>query len=362
MSSVLLEKVSKVYPNGTVAVEDISLEIKSQELLILVGPSGCGKTTTLRMIAGLENTSSGNIFINDQKVNHLSPQKRNVAMVFQNYALYPHMTVYNNLAFALKMQKIPRTVIKQRVEEISSLLGIKDILKSKPRFLSGGQQQRIALGRAIIRYPDLFLFDEPLSNLDTHLRAKMRTELSRLHTRLNTTMIYVTHDQLEAMSMGDRIAVLNNGRIQQITDPVAIYENPANKFVAGFFGSPPINFFEGKIIDYKDRLCFSSKGLNIPVPLVKINALSKYKNKKVFMGIRPEHIFLKSTHSDSIVTAFIEVIEHMGVETLVYFGTGEHDFVVRFDSNKQFEVGENVSLFFDMDKSLFFDYNTETTI
>jgi len=315
MSTVFLENVSKVYPNGSTAVDSINLTIEEQELLILVGPSGCGKTTTLRMIAGLEDVSSGSIYIDNKRINHLSPRRRNVAMVFQNYALYPHMTVYENLSFALKMHNVPKPVIKNLVEETADLLGLRDILNSKPRLLSGGQQQRVALGRAIVRKPKIFLFDEPLSNLDAHLRAQMRTELSRLHTRLATTMLYVTHDQLEAMSMGEKIVVMNMGRIQQIADPITIYERPANKFVAGFFGTPPINFFQGSVVTNGRKMFFESKGVRFPVPEDKRQALSSYNSQDVYMGIRPEQISNNPSglkKSLFAVTAFAEVIEPLG--------------------------------------------------
>ena len=285
MSKVVLENVTKKY-NDQTAVKSVSLEIDPQELLILVGPSGCGKTTTLRMIAGLEQVSSGNIYIDDKKVNDISPRERNVAMVFQNYALYPHMTVYENLAFSLKMRNVSANIIEEMVTSTSQLLAIEDILNCKPYLLSGGQQQRVALGRAIVRRPNIFLFDEPLSNLDAHLRAKMRTELSRLHTRLATTMIYVTHDQVEAMSMGEKIAVMNHGKIQQLADPITIYEKPANKFVAGFFGNPPINFVEGTIKGDKESLFFKSEHWNFVLPDSKKDPLVPYLNKKSYYGVK----------------------------------------------------------------------------
>ncbi|MCD6459617.1 ABC transporter ATP-binding protein [bacterium] len=365
MSKVVLENVTKKY-NDTVAVQSVSLDINPQELLILVGPSGCGKTTTLRMIAGLEQLSSGNIYIDNKKVNDISPRERNVAMVFQNYALYPHMTVYENLAFSLKMRKVPVNVINDMVTSTAKLLAIEDILGCKPRLLSGGQQQRVALGRAIVRRPNIFLFDEPLSNLDAHLRSKMRTELSRLHTRLATTMIYVTHDQVEAMSMGEQIAVMNHGRIQQLADPITIYEKPANKFVAGFFGNPPINFFEGILTLKNDGLRFKSEDWDFPIPDFKKDTLVPYKDKKVIMGLRPEHItgqdIIKTEYESSQIQAHVEVIEPMGFETLVYFSSGTHDFVVRFESNVNFSVAQVAKLNFCLEKSLFFDAETENII
>ncbi len=364
MSSLILDNVTKVYPNGKKAVDNVSLEIKSQELLVLIGPSGCGKTTILRMIAGLEEITSGNIYIDKLKINNLSPRQRDVAMVFQNYALYPHMSVYNNLSFALKVHKVPKHIIDGKITETADLLGISDILSHKPRYLSGGQQQRVALGRAIIRDPKVFLFDEPLSNLDPHMRAKMRTELSRLHTKLATTTLFVTHDQLAAMSIGEKIAVIRAGKIVQTGDPLSIYNTPVNKFVAGFFGNPPINFFEGEILLEKDRhYLVTTGGLKLHVPEDKVYVMSHHTGNKVVMGVRPENISIKGSRhnikSESVIASFVEVIEPIGSETLVYFSAGKHDFVSRFDSHIQFFVGQKVEISFNMDKSLFFDYHTE---
>jgi len=367
MSSLVLDNVTKVYPNGKTAVNNVSLEIKSQELMVLIGPSGCGKTTILRMVAGLEEITAGNIYIDKTKINNLSPRQRNVAMVFQNYALYPHMSVYDNLAFALKMHRVSKNIIKEKIMQTALMLGISDILMHKPRFLSGGQQQRVALGRAIIRNPKVFLFDEPLSNLDAHMRAKMRTELSRLHTKLATTTLFVTHDQLAAMSIGEKIAVMHHGKIIQTGDPLSIYNTPVNKFVAGFFGNPPINFFEGEITAEGNTHYFvSDSGLKLIIPEDKIYILSHYKGKKVTVGIRPENISLKSSRhnpkSESTVTSFVEVVEPVGSETLVYFSSGKHDFVSRFESHSQFSVGQKIDILFHMDKSLFFDHHTGQSI
>lgn len=366
MSTLVLEDVSKTYPNGTKVVDSITIRIEDEELLVLAGPSGCGKTTTLRMIAGLEEISAGSIFIDTVRINDLSPRRRNVAMVFQNYALYPHMTVSENLSFSLKMRGVPRSTIKKLIQETAGLLGIQDILQRKPGLLSGGQQQRVALGRAIVRHPKVFLFDEPLSNLDAHLRAQMRTELSRLHTRLATTMVYVTHDQLEAMSMGEKIAVMNMGQIQQVADPITIYERPANKFVAGFFGTPPINFFHGNIVLEDNKLWFESKGLRFPVPELKYAPLREYGSTEVIMGIRPEQITCDTSliNKDAIfeLTAYIEVIEPLGSETIVYLTYENHDFVARLDTHRKVSVGDRLNIFFNMDKSLFFDRRSEKTI
>lgn len=367
MSTVQLVNVNKIYPDGTEAVHSFSMTVENQELMILAGPSGCGKTTVLRMIAGLEDVTSGDILIDKKKVNEVSARKRNVSMVFQNYALYPHMTVAENMSFGLKMRKVPREEIASRIQDVAHLLDISDILNRKPGVLSGGQQQRVALGRAIVRRPNIFLFDEPLSNLDAHSRAKMRTELSRLHTRLATTMIYVTHDQLEAMTMGEKIVLMNNGRIQQIGDPITIYEKPANRFVAGFFGNPPINFFSGMLETDGTVLLFKTAVFSLAVAQhANTSKLLEYKNKPVIMGIRPEHIYNAPNYVENPlsveVKAFADVIEPMGPETLVYVTSGEHDYVVRFESHNRVQVGQSLKLYFDMSKSLFFDSETENLI
>src|SRR3989339_50280 len=256
MAEVTLKNVTKVYEGGQVAAKDININVHDKEFVVLVGPSGCGKSTTLRMIAGLEEITSGELFIDNKKVNDVSPKDRDIAMVFQNYALYPHMTVYENMAFGLKLRKFPKEEIKQRVTDAAKILGLEDYLTRKPKALSGGQRQRVAVGRAIVRKPKVFLFDEPLSNLDAKLRVQMRAEISKLHTRLQSTMVYVTHDQVEAMTMGDRIVVMKDGFIQQIADPITLYDKPANKFVAGFMGSPPMNFMDGTIVKKDGKLYF----------------------------------------------------------------------------------------------------------
>ncbi|MEW6535189.1 MAG: sn-glycerol-3-phosphate ABC transporter ATP-binding protein UgpC [Candidatus Auribacterota bacterium] len=367
MSSVVLEKVTKFYPESKKPVVDsIDLTIESQELLILVGPSGCGKTTTLRMIAGLEDITYGTIYIDNTKINNLSPRERNVAMVFQNYALYPHMTVYENLAFSLSLHKVPKDEIKTLVTETAALLAISDILDTKPYKLSGGQQQRVALGRAIVRSPKIFLFDEPLSNLDAHLRSQMRTELSRLHTRLATTMIYVTHDQLEAMSMGEKIVVMNKGKIQQTGDPLTIYNRPANKFVAGFFGNPPINFFSGTIVSQDGTLFFASKNVLFPIAEEKSYTLSHYCDKEIYMGLRPEQVSNKQRQSGLQpffhLRSSVEVIEQLGPEMLVYLSHDQHDFVARLDAWSEYKVGDQIDIYLNLEKSLFFDFQTENLV
>src|SRR5512144_1397414 len=289
MSEVALRSVVKRF-DDVEAVRAIDLDIPDNEFVVLVGPSGCGKSTTLRMIAGLEEVTSGNISIGGEVVNDLPPKDRDIAMVFQNYALYPHMTVYDNMAFGLKMRKFPKPEIEKRVREAADILGIQELLKRKPRQLSGGQRQRVALGRAIVRHPQVFLFDEPLSNLDAKLRVQMRVELKKLHERLGTTAIYVTHDQVEAMTLGDRVVVMRDGRVQQVGDPMELYNSPANRFVAGFIGSPAMNFAPVRIVAEKDGLWVIGDGIRLKVPMPLTNRLGPYAGSDVTMGIRPEDL------------------------------------------------------------------------
>src|SRR5499427_4989652 len=289
MARVLLRNLNKMF-DGMHAVKDVNLEIRDKEFVVLVGPSGCGKTTTLRMVAGLESITSGDVLIGDTVVNNLPPMDRDIAMVFQNYALYPHMTVYDNMAFGLKMRKFERTEIGTRVQEAAEILGIQNLLKRKPRQLSGGQRQRVALGRAIVRHPLVFLFDEPLSNLDAKLRVQMRVELKRLHERLETTAIYVTHDQVEAMTLGSRVVVMKDGWVQQVGEPLEIYSKPANKFVAGFIGSPSMNFISVTLTDGAGTLFAEASGIKIKVPAQKAQSLMPYKGQAVTMGVRPEDL------------------------------------------------------------------------
>ncbi len=295
MAEVELKNISKIYSDTTKVVDDVNLKINDKEFVVLVGPSGCGKSTTLRMIAGLEEITDGEIFIDGKLVNEVSPKDRDIAMVFQNYALYPHMTVFENMAFGLKIRKFSKSEIKQRVEEASKILGLNDLLNRKPKALSGGQRQRVALGRAIVRKPKVFLFDEPLSNLDAKLRVQMRTEISKLHLKLEATMIYVTHDQVEAMTMGDRIVVMKDGIIQQIDKPIDLYNNPNNKFVASFIGSPAMNFINGKI-EKGNGFNFISdkKQFTIKLPEKHESILEAFINKKITLGIRPENFHLKN--------------------------------------------------------------------
>ncbi|MDD3116725.1 MAG: sn-glycerol-3-phosphate ABC transporter ATP-binding protein UgpC [Victivallaceae bacterium] len=364
MAEVILRNVSKTYPGNVKAVDSISLEIRNREFMVLVGPSGCGKSTTLRMIAGLEEISAGEIIINGRVINNIPPKDRDIAMVFQNYALYPHMNVYDNMAFGLKLRKYKKTEIKKRVEEAARILNIESYLDRRPKNLSGGQRQRVAVGRAIVRKPEAFLFDEPLSNLDAKMRVQMRTEISKLHTQLETTMIYVTHDQTEAMTMGDRICVMKDGRIFQVDSPVNIYDNPANVFVAGFIGTPPMNFFNGRIEARDGKIFFLEDSFSLELPDLWKDKLDPYNAKNVVFGIRPENISWERGLSDyeAEVTSLVEVIEPMGAETYMYMDTGFHPFIARVDAHHPFKVGEKISLFFDLSRAHVFDAKTEMII
>ncbi len=317
MAKVLMEKLNKHY-GDVKAVNDLDLEIPDKEFVVLVGPSGCGKTTTLRMVAGLEEITAGDIYIDDKLVNHLPPKDRDIAMVFQNYALYPHMTVYQNLAFALSLRKFPKTEIDQRVKDAAEILNIGELLQRKPKALSGGQRQRVAVGRAIVRKPKVFLFDEPLSNLDAKLRVQMRAELKKLHERLQGTVIYVTHDQVEAMTMGDRIVVMKDGLKQQVGPPLGLYFKPANKFVAGFIGSPAMNFIEGDLLSEGEELYFQATGMKLKVPKDKAEPLRKYGKKGVIFGIRPEDLpEAACALPGETVEAVVEVTEPLGCDVFL---------------------------------------------
>ncbi|MGD9900770.1 MAG: ABC transporter ATP-binding protein [Calditrichaceae bacterium] len=363
MASVQLNNISKVYDKKVTAVSNANLQIDDKEFVVLVGPSGCGKSTLLRMIAGLEEISDGEILISDKIVNDIPPKDRNIAMVFQNYALYPHMTVFDNMAFGLKLRKFSEEQIKKRVSEAAELLGIKEYLDRKPKALSGGQRQRVAVGRAIVRKPEVFLFDEPLSNLDAKLRVQMRIEIKKLHRRLEATMIYVTHDQVEAMTMGDRIVVMKDGVIQQVDTPLNIYSNPVNIFVAGFIGSPAMNFFKGKL-EISDQVYFSSNGFQVKLGKDFSRLLSDYNGGNIIMGIRPEHIL--NGHSEkkqsSVVNAEVEVIESMGNETYVYMKAGDSNLTMRSISSVAMAPGSRIDIYFDLTKIRFFDPKTETAI
>ncbi len=376
MAKVIIENIIKIYRddkgNDVKAVDDVSLEIHDEEFMVLVGPSGCGKSTTLRMVAGLEEITAGNISIDGRLINHVPPKDRDIAMVFQNYALYPHMTVRNNMAFGLKLRKYPKAEIDKRVEEAAEILGIRLLLERKPKELSGGQRQRVAVGRAIVRKPKAFLFDEPLSNLDAKMRVQMRTEISKLHTRLAATMIYVTHDQVEAMTMGDRITVMNAGKIQQVATPLEIYNHPKNIFVAGFIGSPTMNFFDGTIRQDGGKLFFCEKGtqdargFTARVDDDHISKLQNYVGKNVKYGIRPEDIHDKlyagSADPTKVVQATVEVVEPMGSEVYLYMNTGAHSFIARVNVAEKADVNHKLDLIFNTKRAHYFDVQTEQAV
>lgn len=368
MAQVILQNVTKRFGN-VVAVNDANLEIRDREFMVLVGPSGCGKSTTLRMVAGLEDITEGNVYIGDVLVNNIPPKDRDIAMVFQNYALYPHMDVYNNMAFGLKLRKFPRAEIDRRVREHARLLGIENLLDRKPTQLSGGQKQRVAVGRAIVREPKVFLMDEPLSNLDALLRVQMRAELSKLHARLQTTAIYVTHDQTEAMTMGDRICVLKDGVIQQVGAPLDIYDKPINTFVAGFIGSPPMNFVNGILRKEGDNYVFDANGafrLTMdPKRISEIKNIGAYVDQEIIFGVRPEDISDAKLHPgtpENTIVAMVDVVEPMGAETLIYASKGEASLVARVDPHSVAQAGEDHQITIDMSKIHLFDKDTEQVI
>ena len=366
MAQVSLRNVCKVFPGNVTAVNNINLGIENKEFMVLVGPSGCGKSTTLRMIAGLEEISSGDIYIGDKLVNEVPAKDRDIAMVFQNYALYPHMTVEENMSFGLRLRHIPKQEIAQRVNEAAEILGIKRLLKRKPRELSGGERQRVAVGRAIVRKPMVFLFDEPLSNLDAKMRVQMRTEIHKLHIRLQTTIIYVTHDQVEAMTMGDRIAVMKDGVISQLGDPIDVYDHPKNKFVAGFIGSPPMNFMQGKIIKKEGKLYFDEGKIMVKLVEDMYKKMANYVGQEVFFGIRSEDIydklFVSQAPPENIVRVNCEVFEPMGSEVYLYLNTGKHTFIARVGAHDRPRVNQEMDVVFDMSKVHFFDKSTEEAI
>jgi len=366
MAQVSLNNVCKVFGENVMAVNKVNLGIENKEFMVLVGPSGCGKSTTLRMIAGLEEISSGDIFIGNKRVNDVPAKDRDIAMVFQNYALYPHMTVEENMSFGLRLRHIPRQEINQRVNEAAEILGIKRLLKRKPRELSGGERQRVAVGRAIVRKPMVFLFDEPLSNLDAKMRVQMRTEIHKLHIRLQTTIIYVTHDQVEAMTMGDRIAVMKDGVISQLGDPIDVYDHPKNKFVAGFIGSPPMNFMKGKIIKKEGKLYFDEGKIFVKLVEDMYKKMANYVGNEVFFGIRSEDIydklFVSEAPPENIVRVNCEVFEPMGSEVYLYLNTGKHTFIARVGAHDRPRVNQEMDVVFDMSKVHFFDKNTEEAI
>lgn len=363
MARVALRNVSKVYPGGIEAVKGIDLEVDDGEFVVLVGPSGCGKSTTLRLIAGLEDLTAGEIFIGDRVVNDIPPKDRDIAMVFQNYALYPHMTVYKNMAFGLMMRKYPKAEIKQRVQEAARILGIEDLLDRKPRALSGGQRQRVAVGRAIVRHPAVFLFDEPLSNLDAKLRVQMRAELGKLHARLGTTMIYVTHDQVEAMTMGDRIVVMLAGAVQQVATPTELYRRPANRFVAGFIGSPPMNFIDGALYPDNGRLVFRAGegAVALHVDPAHHAALEGLAGRPVTLGIRPEDLTENPSQqpiTGSSLLGEVEVVEPMGPETVVYLNVAGNPLAARIHSDNLPQINSRHIVNAVMSKAYYFDADT----
>jgi multiple sugar transport system ATP-binding protein len=362
MASVVLANVFKKYPGAErPSVNNVSLEIRDGEFLVLVGPSGCGKSTSLRMVAGLEDISEGTISIDGRVVNNVAPKDRDIAMVFQNYALYPHMTVYKNMAFGLWLKGYPKDEIHKRVMEAAKMLSIEEYLERKPKALSGGQRQRVAVGRAIVRKPKVFLFDEPLSNLDAKLRVQMRNEISRLHAKLGTTMIYVTHDQVEAMTMGDRIVVMKDGVIQQVNDPISLYDHPVNKFVAGFIGSPPMNFLEGQLEDADGALWFNEGKVRFRIATAQAAALRAAGAREVTMGIRPEDFFdpeftrIGDDESLEDMTATVENVEPMGAEAYVYLTTGKTPLVARVDPHIKAEIEKPKTLKVNMKKAHFFE-------
>ena len=370
MASVSLKHIYKIYAGGVTAVSDFCLDIEDKEFIVLVGPSGCGKSTTLRMVAGLEEISDGELYIGDKLVNDVAPKDRDIAMVFQNYALYPHMTVFDNMAFGLKLRKVPKDQIKQRVEEAAHILGIEHLLNRKPKALSGGQRQRVALGRAIVREPKVFLMDEPLSNLDAKLRVQMRTEITKLHQKLQTTFIYVTHDQTEAMTMGSRIVIMKDGFIQQVDTPQNNYDYPANKFVAGFIGSPQMNFFDVKLAAENGKVyaIFGDNKILVPKEKIALFKDESYIGKEVVMGIRPENIDdapeFVAAHADAKIKVHVEVTELMGSETYLYFSTSgkEESVIARVDPRTVTRAGDDIEVALDTSRLHFFDKETEETI
>lgn len=368
MSSVVFEKVTKRYDNGYVAVKDLNIELEDKEFLVLVGPSGCGKTTSLRMLAGLEDISDGSIYIDGQRVNNVTPKDRDIAMVFQSYALYPHMTVADNMGFSLDLKGVKKGEIRKRVEEAARQLGIEQLLDRKPVQLSGGQRQRVALGRAIVRSPAVFLMDEPLSNLDAKLRVQARAELSELHKRVGTTFVYVTHDQAEAMTMGTRIAVMNKGILQQIDTPQNVYEHPNNIFVAGFLGSPSMNFFDAQLIQKGGELIIKTDGgIPVPIPPERLARYREFTGRPVVFGIRPEGIYHPQYVPPGIapvsIPATAKTVELMGYEVIVYFTLNDGtEFIARLDPRAKVSPGQQLDLQFDLTRFHLFDKDSEQVI
>ncbi|MCR4794732.1 MULTISPECIES: ABC transporter ATP-binding protein [Ruminococcus] len=374
MAGLTLKGIYKKYPGGVVAVSDVNLEIRDKEFIVLVGPSGCGKSTTLRMIAGLEEISEGELYIGDRLVNDIAPKDRDIAMVFQNYALYPHMTVFDNMAFGLKLRKVPRPEIERKVNEAAKILDLTHLLDRKPKAMSGGQRQRVALGRAIVRSPKVFLLDEPLSNLDAKLRAQMRTEIAKIHKKLGTTFIYVTHDQTEAMTMGDRIVCMKDGFVQQIDTPQNLYENPVNKFVAGFLGSPQMNFIDAELKEEYGQYIVEFGASNgrgnryqIIVPESKVNEeLNNYVGKEIVLGVRPESIhdeeMYLSNASTGVIDANVEITEMMGAETYLYLLCEGIPLTARVSPRSTARPGDDIKVAIDPNRIHIFDKETEKAI
>ncbi len=360
MAQVILENVTKVFPGGVQAVHQMDLDIADEEFLVLVGPSGCGKSTTLRMVAGLEEVTEGTIRIGDRIVNDVPPKNRDIAMVFQNYALYPHMTVYKNMAFGLKLRKVPKKEIDQKVRDAARLLGIEELLDRKPKALSGGQRQRVAVGRAIVRNPKAFLFDEPLSNLDAKLRVEMRAEIKKLHRRLKTTTIYVTHDQEEAMTLGDRVVVMKDGLVQQLDSPLNIYDYPVNRFVAGFVGTPPMNFLDGRLVSENGSVYFDEGANKILLPDEFRDRIGDYIGREAVLGVRPENIADRSEGSfagrDNVLNVKVSVVEPLGDKMDVYMATASHEHLIcRADSHSQIQEGQEMPMYLDVSRVHIFE-------
>jgi len=366
MAQISLKEVSKVYKGDVKAVDNLTLGIENKEFMVLVGPSGCGKSTTLRMVAGLEEITEGKIWIGERLVNDVPAKDRDIAMVFQNYALYPHMTVYENMSFGLKLKKYPKVEIDRRVSEAAEILGIKKMLGRRPRQLSGGERQRVALGRAIVRKPQVFLFDEPLSNIDAKLRVQMRTEIHKLRLRLQATFIYVTHDQTEALTLGDRICVMKDGKVHQCADPMTVYDKPANKFVASFLGTPPISLIDGRIIRKERKYYFDEGKFQVKLIEDMYKVIESYEGKVVTLGIRAEDIydklFVSDSTPDNTVRAVCEVVEPLGSEVYLYLNSGKNTFVAKVGAHNRPDINRDMDLVFNMSKVHFFDRETEQTI
>lgn len=365
MAQVMLKNLTKIFEGNVQAVKDFNLIVEDKEFVVLVGPSGCGKSTTLRCIAGLEEITEGEIYIGGRLVNDVPPKDRDIAMVFQNYALYPHMNVYKNLSFGLELRRMKREEIERRVHEAAQILDIEHLLDRKPKALSGGQRQRVAVGRAIVRKPAVFLFDEPLSNLDAKLRVQMRTELAKLHQRLQATMIYVTHDQVEAMTMGSRIVVMKDGLIQQVSDPLTLYDYPVNKFVAGFIGSPPMNFVDVDLVRESNDYFAKASGFKIILPKEHYKKIASYEGKKVTFGFRPEDLIDENIVKDKVgkvIKSKVEVIEPLGSEIFLYLSAGNDNFVARVPHHYKTSLGADAGFAVDTSKCHLFDIDTEEAL